>query len=486
MEQKLTLFELNQWIKDALNTAIPGTVWVVAEISELKENRNGHCYLELVEKEGNEIVARARATIWSYTYRILKPYFETTTGQFFTSGIKVLVQVSVEYHPAYGLSLNVKDIDPAYTMGDMALQRKEIIERLQNEGVFDMNKELQLPLVPQKIAVISSKTAAGYQDFINQLENNPSGIKFYTHLFEAYMQGSEAVPSIISALDRIFEYEDFFDAVAIIRGGGAVADLSCFDNYDLAFHITQFPLPVVTGIGHEKDDTIIDMVAHTRMKTPTAVAEFFISGAERFYERLIALEEDVVQLARKTIDSKQEQLEEIAENIHRFTGTFIQERNRQLVKTGNHLHQQVSRFVFNKKYELNNLKHHLHSSFSVWKVQTRNSIDRQKGVLRQVVHEALQNEMNSFNRLKEQVRHESDRFLVKEQERIVRNENLIRLLNPENVLKRGYTLTMKEGKIVKSIHPLQINDEIETRFSDGTVKSKITKKEEHGNKESKL
>ncbi len=486
MEQKLTLFELNQWIKDALNTAIPGTVWVVAEVSELKENRNGHCYLELVEKEGNEIVARARATIWSYTYRILKPYFETTTGQFFTHGLKVLVQVSVEYHPAYGLSLNIKDIDPAYTVGDMALQRKEIVERLQNEGVFDMNRELELPLVPQKIAVISSKTAAGYQDFINQLENNSPGIKFYTHLFEAYMQGSEAVPSIIFALDRIFEYEDFFDAVAIIRGGGATADLSSFDNYDLAFHITQFPLPVVTGIGHEKDDTIIDLVAHTRMKTPTAVAEFFISGAERFYERLIALEEGVVQVTRETVDSKQEQLEGIAENIHRFAGAFIHEKTRQLVKTGNSLHHEVNRFVFRKKYELNNLKHDLHSAFSVWKVEKRNSIDRQKGILKQVVHEALLNETTGFNRLKELTRHASDRFLAKEQERIVRNENLIRLLNPENVLKRGYTLTMKEGKIVKSIYPLQINDEIETRFSDGTVKSKITKKEGDGNKKSNL
>ncbi|MCA1760550.1 MAG: exodeoxyribonuclease VII large subunit, partial [Bacteroidales bacterium] len=361
MEQKLTLFELNQWIKDALSSSIPGTVWVVAEISELKENRTGHCYLELVEKEGNEITARARATIWSYTYRILKPYFETTTGQFFTHGIKVLVQVSVEYHPAYGLSLNIKDIDPAYTVGDMALQRKEIIERLQNEGVFEMNKELELPLVPQKIAVISSKTAAGYQDFMNQLESNPPGIKFYTHLFEAYMQGGEAVPSIMAALDRIFEYDDFFDAVAIIRGGGATADLSSFDNYDLAFHITQFPLLVVTGIGHEKDDTIIDLVAHTRMKTPTAVAEFFISGAERFYERLTGLEEEVVQLARETVDSKQEQLEDYAENLQRFVGAFINEKNRQLIKTGNNLQQRVSRFSFNKKYELNNLKHDLHS-----------------------------------------------------------------------------------------------------------------------------
>jgi exodeoxyribonuclease VII large subunit len=477
MQQKLTLFELSEWIKDALKSAIPATVWVVAEISELKENRNGHCYLELVEKEGNEIVARARTTVWSYTYRILKPYFETTTGQFFTHGIKVLVQVSVEYHPAYGLSLNVKDIDPAYTVGDMALQRKEIIERLQNEGVFDMNKELELPLVPQKIAVISSKTAAGYQDFMNQLENNPLGIKFYTHLFEAYMQGGEAVPSIIAALDRIFEYEDFFDAVAIIRGGGATADLSSFDNYDLAFHITQFPLPVVTGIGHEKDDTIIDLVAHTRMKTPTALAEFFISGAERFHERLAGVEEEVVQLTRETIDSKKEQLEELAADFNRFVGAFINEKTRLLLKTGNNLQQKVSRFSFNKKYELNNLKHDLHSAFSVWKAETKNRTDRHRRGLKRVAQESLIKETSGVNRLKERLKHNSVLFIIKEKERILRDENTVRLLNPENVLNRGYTLTLKDGKIVKSAVELLLNDEIETRFTDGKLKSKITKKE---------
>ena len=230
MDAKFTLSELNNQIKDALVGAFPTSVWVVAEISELKENRSGHCYLELVEKKGNNIVARSRATIWSYTFRILKPYFETTTGQIFNAGIKILVQVSVEYHLSFGLSLNVRDIDPTYTIGDLALQRKEIIDRLKAEGVFDMNKEIELPVVPQKIAVISSETAAGYQDFINQLENNEFGFKFYTKLFQASMQGAETVSSIIYALERIFDYEDFFDAVVIIRGGGATADLRSLDN----------------------------------------------------------------------------------------------------------------------------------------------------------------------------------------------------------------------------------------------------------------
>ncbi|NCB09774.1 MAG: exodeoxyribonuclease VII large subunit, partial [Bacteroidia bacterium] len=185
MEQKFTLFELNERIREVLLETFPSAVWVVAEISELKENRSGHCYLELIEKEGSEIIARSRANIWSYTYRMLKPYFESTTGRMFTQGIKILVQASVEYHPAYGLSLNIKDIDPVYTVGDLALQRKEIIARLQADGVFDMNRDLPLPLVPQKIAVISSNTAAGYQDFMSHLENNEHGFRFYTRLFEA-------------------------------------------------------------------------------------------------------------------------------------------------------------------------------------------------------------------------------------------------------------------------------------------------------------
>ena len=213
----MTLLELNTLIRSALQDAFPASVWVVAEISEMKVNRSGHCYLELIEKDEatDELTARARATIWSYTFRMVRPYFETTTGQRFTEGIKILAQVSVDYHPSYGLSLNIKDIDPTYTLGDLSLKRREIIRRLEEAGVFHMNRELPLPLVPQRIAVISSATAAGYQDFTDQLAHNAYGFHFEVRLFEAFMQGSEAVPSILSALDAIFHEEEAFDAVAI-------------------------------------------------------------------------------------------------------------------------------------------------------------------------------------------------------------------------------------------------------------------------------
>ncbi|NQU54231.1 MAG: exodeoxyribonuclease VII large subunit [Bacteroidetes bacterium] len=481
MNQKFTLSQLNESIKDALVDAFPATVWVVAEVSELKENRSGHCYLELIEKSENTIIARSRATVWSYTFRMLKPYFETSTGQSFAQGIKILVQVSVEYHPAYGLSLNIKDIDPTYTVGDLALQRKEIINKLQTEGIFDMNKELELPLVPQKIAIISSATAAGFQDFMNQLESNEYGFKFYPKLFEATMQGVETVPSIIHALERIFQYDDFFDAVVIIRGGGATADLASFDNYDLAFNITQFSLPVITGIGHEKDDTIIDLVAHTRMKTPTAVAEFLITGVARFYERLVEMENEVIQITRNTVDFQQNKLERIAESLNYTVSGFINEKKTQLTKKGNELQQNVSQFSFKKKYEIHNLKHHLDSAVSLWFVETKNRMEQKRRVLKRVVGESLLKENATLIHYKDILVSESKRMIFREQEKIHINENTVRLLNPENILKRGYSLTLKDGEIIKSAKQLQLNDEVETRFADGVVKSKITKKDKNDN-----
>ncbi|MBT3384835.1 MAG: exodeoxyribonuclease VII large subunit [Prolixibacteraceae bacterium] len=481
MNQNLTLSELNGLIKDVLADTFSSAVWVVAEISELKENRSGHCYLELIEKEGDEIIARSRATIWSYTFRMLKPYFETSTGQLFTDGIKILVQVSVEFHPSFGLSLNIKDIDPTYTVGDLALQRKEIISRLQNDGVFDMNKELSLPLVPQKLALISSETAAGYLDFMDQLNSNEFGFRFHTKLFEAFMQGSDSVRSIIAALERIYRYEDFFDAVIIIRGGGATADLSSFDNYDLAFNVTQFPLPVITGIGHEKDDTIIDLVAHTRLKTPTAVAEFFINGLGRFYERLVDLENNVVSKTRETIGFKQNNLERIAESLNFSVSAYIIEKQNYLVKKGHELQQNVNGFSYKKKYELNKLQHEIDTAVSLWFAETRNKISHKKRILNRVVGEALLKKGSELVHLKDLFGSKSRKMLYLEKERVHLNENTVRLLNPENVLKRGFTLTLKDGRIVKSAKQLKLNEEIETQFADGKVKSKITKKENNGN-----
>ena len=277
--ESMSLYELGRLIRLTLREGLPDAYWVQAELSEVREGYNGHCYIELVQKaeRGNTLLAKARGTIWANVYKMLKPYFENTTGQAFTAGIKVLLQVSVEYHEQYGLSLTVHDIDPTYTLGDMARRRKEILQQLEEEGVLTLNKELPMPLLPQRIAVISAAGAAGYGDFCDQLLGNPYGFAFYPKLFPAVMQGDRVEETIIAALDRIAEQEDRWDVVVIIRGGGATSDLSGFDTYDLAANCAQFPLPIITGIGHERDDTVLDMVAHTRVKTPTAAAEYLVA-----------------------------------------------------------------------------------------------------------------------------------------------------------------------------------------------------------------
>ena len=274
----LSLYDLNVLVRRSLEQCLPDTYWIQAELSDVRTNSTGHCYLEFVQKDArsNSLIAKARGTIWSNVFRLLKPYFEEATGQAFVSGIKVLVQVTVSFHELYGYSLTVQDIDPTYTLGDMARRRKEILKQLEEEGVLLLNKELDIPRLPQRVAVISSSTAAGYGDFCHQLKNNPGGFYFYTELFPALMQGDRVEESVLVALDKINSRLESFDVVVIIRGGGATSDLSGFDTYLLAAACAQFPLPVITGIGHERDDTVLDSVAHTRVKTPTAAAEFLI------------------------------------------------------------------------------------------------------------------------------------------------------------------------------------------------------------------
>ena len=250
--KELSLFELNARVRDALQEALPERYWVRAEVSEARVHPSGHCYLELIEKEEatGRTIAKARATIWASTFRLLRPWFEQSTGQIFTAGIKILISVSPIFHELYGYSLTIHDIDPAYTLGDAARRRAAILQQLRDEGVADMNKELVWPALPQRFAIISSPSAAGYGDFMNQIQNNPYGYKVYTALFPASMQGEQTESSIIEALDRIACHEELFDGVVIIRGGGATSDLNSFDSYPLAANIAQFPLPVISGIGH--------------------------------------------------------------------------------------------------------------------------------------------------------------------------------------------------------------------------------------------
>ncbi len=404
----LSLSELNEVLKMSIKSAFLDVVWVRAEISELHENRNGHCYLELIEKspENDAVVAKQKATIWKNTYNLLKPYFEESTGMALAVGMKVLLAVEPSFHSVYGLSLEVSDIDPAFTIGDMAMRRAEIIRRLTDEGVVDMNKELEMPIVPQRIAVISSATAAGFGDFCDQLQGNRFGYHFYVKLFAATMQGDRTEQSVIAALDQINDHIELFDAVAIIRGGGATSDLAAFDNYNIALHCAQFPLPIISGIGHQRDDSIVDLVAHTRVKTPTAAAEFLIDCVRQYDERI----------------------ENAANQLSELVGEIMNENEQTLQHC-------VSRLG-----------------------NARQQILRQENVLSTIVFRLDKSAKNAISSAKNAL------SLI---------EKSLELSDPKTLLNRGYTLTTKNGKIVKSVTELKAGETVETHFADGIIKSKI-------------
>lgn len=311
LQQAYTLRQLNLMVHDAIEAELSDEYWVQAELAECRESR-GHCYMELVEKEeqSNTPIARASAKCWKTTWNVVRPHFERTTGQPLHAGMKVLLRVYPQFHEAYGFSWIVTDIDPTYTIGDLARRRQEIIRQLKEEGVFDLQRELRLPLFCQRIAVISSETAAGYGDFCRQLEENSYGFRFSVTLFPAIMQGEQVEQSIIHALEQIWsKASSSYDAVIIIRGGGATADLSGFDTLALAENVAQFPIPIITGIGHDRDESILDMVAHQRVKTPTAAATLLIDNLKQVADRIADVRQRIPTLAVHAITDHQHRLE---------------------------------------------------------------------------------------------------------------------------------------------------------------------------------
>ena len=476
-DQQLSLFELQQQVKGSLDDTFSMPVWVKAEISEMTVNRSGHCYLDLIETGSgtDTVIARCRATIWSYTFRMLKPYFETTSGQVFTEGLKVLLQAKVEYHEVFGFSLNIRDIDPVYTLGDLARQRRDIIRKLQEDGVFEMNKELELPLVTQRIAIISSPTAAGLQDFLDQLHNNPHQFVFYTKLFPAVMQGNEAPRSIMNALDLIYEYEDMFDAVVIIRGGGAQIDLACFDQYELAFNVAQFPLPVITGIGHDKDDTVIDMVAHTRMKTPTAVAEFLISGALQFSQQLNELESHFIELVNEQLEENKNRLNDAADLLSNLVNEMIVAQQSRLKIAKIQLANRTEAFLKRQQSELKQLTIGAKNKTNRFVTRQNHLLDQSGNKLNFVFREQMLKSKNQLSQFQYLIKIRSTETIRAEKKNLSSIQEKLRLVDPQNILKRGYSLTMLNGKVLKSVRQLKEGDLLETRLGDGTVESTVAK-----------
>lgn len=413
IEKPFTLYSLNNMVRQAVSEGLPSRYWVTGELSEVREASNGHCYIELVQRDEvtQELVAKARGTIWSRIYSLLRPYFLEQTGEPFAAGLKVLLQVSVGFHELYGYTLDVCDIEPAYTVGDMARQRMLVIKRLTDEGVIDLNKELPFPLLPQRVAVISSATAAGYGDFCDQLASNRYGFVFYPHLFQSPMQGSGVEQGIISALDRVAANIDMWDVVVIIRGGGATSELSCFDTYDLANNCAQFPLPIITGIGHQRDESVLDMVAHTRAKTPTAAAELLIHAMLEQETYMTGLMQGVVQGVQQRMDAEQQRLQGLLGRLPMATALYLQ---------GEKMRLQTS----------------LQAMFSSAKM-----------------------------------------LIKEQQHRLDVCNAALEAASPERILSLGYSITRVNGRLVRSIDDVVPGDEVTTEVAGGeftsTVKDKI-------------
>ncbi|MGV3539161.1 MAG: exodeoxyribonuclease VII large subunit [Rufibacter sp.] len=496
----LTLFEFNHRLREEIENALPHRYWITAEISETRVHHgSGHCYLTLTDKEPGStkstLIAQARGTIWKRQYQEIAQFFEAQTGHSLKGGLKILFQASPRFHELYGFSLDIHDIDPTYTIGDLARQRQETITRLQTEGLLDLNRKQVLPQVPQRLAVISSPTAAGYQDFVSQLEKNPFGYAFALTLFEASVQGAEAVPSIKAALHRVTLQQQAFDAVVIIRGGGSQTDLLCFDQYELAATVAQMPLPVLTGIGHERDESITDLVAHTPLKTPTAVAAFLVDRCNEFeaeveglflqirdaasalaiaQERRIAqLTVQVQQATNKLLHTKQYQLECQTRTLSDKPQKLLTGLQHQVMCEEMRLTHAVQQLLRTKEVKQQQYVQRLeHNSLKKVSAGTR-ALTHLEFCMQNSAEVKLQKAQITFQKNQQRLLYGGKDHLQVKAHQLQLLEMDIRSHDPEIMLMRGYTLTYVNGKLLKSIDQLKPGDLLQTRLLAGSVKSTV-------------
>lgn len=426
----VTLFELNNLVREVISSTLSEEYWVEAELSEVHEVR-GHCYMELIQKElfSNTPVAKASAKCWKNKWSLLREKFEKVTREGLKPGMKVLLKVYADFHEAYGFAWIVTDINPEFTMGDMARKRQEIIDTLKREGVFELQKELVLPQFAQRIAVISSENAAGYGDFCHQLADNPQQLKFYTRLFPAVMQGEGVEESVIGALNSINENIEKFDAVVIIRGGGATSDLSGFDTLRLAENVANFPIPIITGIGHDRDESIVDMVAHTKVKTPTAAAALLIDHLNLVLERLLDAQAELIAAVRHRSELEQARLVRMSEKIPML--------------------------------------------FSLVKTRQEQRIERHLANITAALNDKLSREHHRLSLIESQFGPTLLQQLTRENYRLQLLQQRLEALNPQRLLQRGYSITLCKGKVVKDVRQLKAGDEIETKLANGKITSII-------------
>lgn len=427
----ISLLELQQTVRQSLDRAFPMPVWVAAEIAELKSNHSGHCYMELVEKGGADSVpkAQARAVVWKSNWLSLSAYFRGVAGNDLAPGMKVLLKTMVTYHELYGFSLQITDIDPSYTLGDWERQRRETIYRLHADGVFDMNRQQGLPFAVQRVAVVSSAGAAGYRDFMQEIGRY--GYRFELTLFEAVVQGHAAEESIILALETIAACADDFDAVVLIRGGGSQSDLSAFNSYRLCSHISQFPLPVITGIGHDKDRSVADMVAAVELKTPTAVAGWLAENLAAIDRRLDALHEKTVRSAQYFLDGEKLRLERAARSVSAGAVEMTRRLEVRLERLNAELRRRTGELFIGERYRLSNFG---------TSVRERPSV-----------------------------------FIARQSERLAAMEKTVALRRPENILSLGFAIVRSGGKAVLDASLLADGQQVDITFAKDEAKAKIIK-----------
>lgn len=461
MPEILSLYELNLLIRTTFETAFPETFLVTAEIARIDVKR--HCYMELVDKDEETIRAEIKAVIWADRYGVIFRDFKKATGIELTKGIKILFEAYVNFHERYGLKLNIIDIDPSYTIGELAVRKREILKRLENEGLKDLNKSIGFPLVPQRIGIVSSSSAAGYEDLMNHLMNNPYGYRFICRLYEAKMQGDDAEASIVKALRLCHTDSTYLDAIVIVRGGGSQTDLHCFDSYEIAKEIASLPIPVISGIGHERDTTVVDEVANMRAKTPTAVADILITRMKDFEDSVDSLSHRLFHGTNRLVSDKREEISSLIKGLNVSINREI------IINT-----QRVYVFIKGLGHSLRFLqvrKGHIIQEAKKLKLLSSNNI---RGEIRTL--------SNLFLRIK----NNTERRIQMEDRRIESRQDNINHLDPGNILKRGYSITRKGARAIRSVSQVQLNDTIETILYDGRIESTVRMKGDKDGKDTEL
>lgn len=472
--ESYTLSNLMDELQFVIRSSFDHTYWVIAEVANVSGSPNGHMYMELVEKSGQQIIAKARANLWSSKKNQIIAAFEDITRQSIKNGMNLLLQVTVDFHAVYGLSLQIHDIDPAYSLGELERQRQETIKKLEAEGLLEFNKQYVLPPVIQNLAIISSETAAGYQDFINQLTHNKQGYTFRTQLFPAIMQGDQAVSSIIKALDKLEKAKKEFDVIIVIRGGGSNLDLACFDDYTLNARLAQAFFPIFSGIGHERDNSVTDMIAHTRLKTPTAVAEYILQYNFEFENQIQDLFNDILDFSKDILEEQNSILEKLSRNMAHSSRTLLSTEQMELKQNSFEMSRAVVGNIHKNQNQL--LQNKKDIGYLVKSIKEKKNYDLQS------IRLSLQSEIKDFFlSQKEMMNHSSVKLLKskdiikKQHEKLDFLQQIIHVSDPQLLLKKGFSITRQNGKVITDLSQLEASHELETQLYQGKLISKIIK-----------